>query len=122
MVSIVAGRVRSGGDDSQPNTIITFADFDGNNVDKLRFAVDRYSVAWKGSRADVACDAKASTGSDALDPISLLLSVLNLVASIICQGINAPYSQFEKGEWTTADALECAGWGISFLPLIVNVV
>lgn len=44
------GRVRTGANNSQQSANITFADFDGNNVDVLDGGVDRYSLAWKGRR------------------------------------------------------------------------
>lgn len=44
----VRGRVRTGGSGSHQNANITFADFDGNPADTLKFVVDRYSLAWKG--------------------------------------------------------------------------
>jgi hypothetical protein len=42
------GRVRTAGEGSQQNANITFADFDGNPEDDLKFLVDQYALAWKG--------------------------------------------------------------------------
>lgn len=44
------GRVRTGASNAQQSANITFADFDGNNVDVLDGGVDRYSLAWKGKQ------------------------------------------------------------------------
>lgn len=40
-------RVRTAADGSQQNANVTFADFSGNNVDRLNVIADRYSVAWQ---------------------------------------------------------------------------
>lgn len=47
------GRARTGAAGSQQNANITFADFDGNNDDKLDVALDRYSVSWRSSQVQL---------------------------------------------------------------------
>jgi len=50
---VFKGRVRTGGDGSQQNANITFADFDDNRTDELKVVVDQYSLVWQGSSGGV---------------------------------------------------------------------